>query len=596
MPAKLFRSRRGQALVTMGIFTGVFVLLAIGMFTYEINRLTLARDQLRSAADAAALSGAAALASSDFQDAADAHSHAINTAINTFQQNRVLGISLSSAAQAYGPDDHPDANQSSLFIEFLDPHNDYQPVTVGDANGKIVRITAAFGMQPLFGKFFGVNNVPVLTVSSGGVPELDLALCFDVSGSIDDQTPVTFVRRQYNHTTKKIDYVIPATTSGSPAGTLAQGKIFDILGPPATGSAVQGVYPQGLSNTNTPTGNNDYPINFSENSGASGAAVGLRGTPNAGSPPGNYSKSGMSLGNSRTFTDLVVNIDGKNQFAGYTSPNGYNFPNIATLVEAARGNLENNTVFTNSKANVSVPSSVVPKTGYQAEYFEMCKTNLHPIYDAQIAAQHFLTIMNNNTDAHFSIISFTSEAGNTPSTTLNMYNVDPDYSNAGNQNFPNPLIPLNPADGMDKYSECYNILPTLRALSGTNIGDAANEAVKQLKNNCRQGSKKAIVLFTDGQPTSGGPLSSDPWTNARMAASAAKAAGIPIYTIGLAQNPQIIPGEVQILNDTNPNASNGGMAAIAGNGGKFFLVTKVENLRLTFENIARQLVQLTAHR
>jgi hypothetical protein len=72
----------------------------------------------------------------------------------------------------------------------------------------------------------------------------------------------------------------------------------------------------------------------------------------------------------------------------------------------------------------------------------------------------------------------------------------------------------------------------------------------------------------------------------------AKNKGIPIYTIGLAQVPSIIPGETQILNDTNNSPSTGGIAAIAGNGGKFWLVTSNANLRLTFENLARQLVQL----
>ncbi|HEY9869269.1 MAG TPA: hypothetical protein V6D08_08895, partial [Candidatus Obscuribacterales bacterium] len=88
------------------------------------------------------------------------------------------------------------------------------------------------------------------------------------------------------------------------------------------------------------------------------------------------------------------------------------------------------------------------------------------------------------------------------------------------------------------------------------------------------------------------PLDSDPWRNARKAAVECKKAGIPLYTIGLAQNPEIVPDEVAILNDTNADPSSGGMAAIAGNGGKFFLVTDANDLRRTFEHIARQLVQL----
>jgi hypothetical protein len=137
-----------------------------------------------------------------------------------------------------------------------------------------------------------------------------------------------------------------------------------------------------------------------------------------------------------------------------------------------------------------------------------------------------------------------------------------------------------------------NALPTTVATQATNIGDALNEAINQLTSHSRAGSKQAIVLFTDGEPTQGGPLNSDPFQNARAAASLANTRGIPIYTIGLAQTAAIIPSETAILNDTNSNASSGGVAAIAGHGGKFFLITSVSDMRLTFENIARQLVEL----
>lgn len=77
-----------------------------------------------------------------------------------------------------------------------------------------------------------------------------------------------------------------------------------------------------------------------------------------------------------------------------------------------------------------------------------------------------------------------------------------------------------------------------------------------------------------------------------MAAQKAQKAGIPIYAIGLAQTPAIVPSETAILTDQNSSPSAGGVSGIAGHGGKFFLVTKVSDLRLTFENLARQLVQL----
>jgi hypothetical protein len=126
----------------------------------------------------------------------------------------------------------------------------------------------------------------------------------------------------------------------------------------------------------------------------------------------------------------------------------------------------------------------------------------------------------------------------------------------------------------------------------SNIGAALHKAVQTLKSDSRKGSVRAIVLFTDGQPSDGGPLDNDPWMNARKAAQEAREEGIAIYTIGLAQNPAIMPGEIDILNDTNKDPASGGVAAIAGNGGTFNLVTDSKKLRVAFEKIARRLVEI----
>ena len=569
----------GQSILSLGMALIIAVMILLGFLSVEVNRFMLAREQTQAAADAAALAGAATLASSNNLDPATAQGDAAATALNTFQQNYVLGQSLGSTILGNG-----NGLSNFITVEFLNPNDGDAVVSSGDPNGKIVQVTTNIAYQPLFGAL-GLNSIPIVTNSHGGVPALDLVLCFDVSGSIDDQTPVTFVRRRW--LTNKIVYDIVSTSAGSPAGSTAQGTIFNIIGPPATGTRVGGSYPENLDLANNGV---SYPLVFSETQGASGNAIGLRGTTNAGSPPGNCPPGTAGIGNSHTFTDLVVNLDGNTRFQGFSS-NGYDFPDIATLVEAARGNLENNTVYVNSKANTSLPNTV-PKAGYQAEYFALAMNQAHPLIDAQQAAANFYTIMNTNTNAHFGLVAFADNAGTSAGYTQSMPNVDTYYTNAGTGNFPCPQIILDPTTGNTNYSNVLNALPGTRATSGTNIGDAVNQAVNQLRSHSRSGSKKAIVLFTDGEPTSGGPLSSDPFTNARLSAVAAKNAGIPIYTIGLAQVPAIIPDETAILNDTNSSQSSGGMAAIAGNGGKFFLVTNTNNLNLTFENIARQLVQL----
>lgn len=582
-------------MIVLSAIISLLVLFVVGIFSYEVNRLELVRTQLRSATEAASLAAAATLASQDNTDPTAAHEQAIQTALDTFNKNSVCGIALSNAVLAGTDEDSPDANHSSIFIEFLDPNSNNQPVQLGNPAGKIVRITGALGALPSFGNFLGLGNVPIRTTASGGVPDLDVVLCFDVSGSIDDQTPVTAVRRQWtgDAATGRIQYVIPNTDSGCAAGPIANGRLYDLFGPPPTGSAIQALPPQNLGQVNETV--NRWTLVFSEEAPSPSSnpdSRGLRGTNNTGSPPGNYPPSTVRTGVAQTITDLVVNVDGRLAFAGITTPDGYSFPDIGTVVEAARGNLEDNTVFTNSRANRGVPASVRPRAGYRAKYLELAKLNQHPIKEAQEAAAEFFTIMNTNTVGHFGLVCFTDQGGTNASTVITNYNVDTTYRGAGSGNFPNPLISLSPTTGNTKYNEIINVLPSTTATGGTNIGDVLNRAVDQLRTNSRTGSKKAIVLFTDGQPTVSGPLSSNEWTNARMAAQRARDAGIPIYSIGLAQVPEIIPGETAILNDTNSNPSSGGVSGIAGYGGKFFLVTDVNDLRKTFENIARQLVQL----
>jgi hypothetical protein len=574
-----FRSR-GQAVVVLGLLISVLILFALGLYNFELSRVESARNQLRSAVEAACLAGAASLAGSDNTDTAVSQQAAMDTALQMFRQNNVIGVPLTTAGFASSASQVPSANSSLIFVQFLDPNKNNTVVPLGNPSGKTLQITGLFGLVPAFGTFLGLPQLTLLTVTSGGVPALDLVVCFDISGSIDDQTRVTFVKRQWQASTGKVIYPVASTSGASPAGRLAQGTIFDILGPPYTGTRVNGVYPENLGLADSGV---SYPLAFSPS---------LRGSPDQGSPPGNYPPQNNSLGNSQTFTDMVVNIDGKTIFSGFTTPDGYSFPDIGTVVEAARGNLEDPINFLRSKANLGVPSSIQPRAGYQAKYFSLAAANLHPLSDAQAAAAIFFTVLNNDTNAHFGLVTFSDSAGAGPTDSYNDYKIDSSYSVAGSARIMTPTISLNSSPTVSNYSAVEAVIPSLVATTSTNIGDAVNTAVTQLKNQARPGSKKAIILFTDGEPTTGGPLSSDPWTNARNAAVVAKKAGIPIYTIGLAQNPAIIPSETSILNDSNPNPASGGMAAIAGNGGQFFLVTDASQLRFTFEHIARCLVQL----
>src|SRR5271155_5435167 len=98
MCKKSLRTIKGQSTVVLGLVLSVWVILALGLFGFEANRIELAREQLRSACDAASLSAAACLASSNDLNAASAQQTAIDTGLNTFQQNVIIGTSMSSAS------------------------------------------------------------------------------------------------------------------------------------------------------------------------------------------------------------------------------------------------------------------------------------------------------------------------------------------------------------------------------------------------------------------------------------------------------------------------------------------------------------------
>lgn len=592
------RSERGALVILLCFILGLIVLPAFGVFAFETVRACSLREQLRSACEAAALAGAAKLASSDNIDPMVTHQDVLKVVADTFRANTLSGNLLTNAVVSPSESMSMPVNGTGLFIQFLDPSTTPpQPVAVGTPTGRVVRVVSSHGLEPVFGKFLGLPGpYPINVEAQGRVPQLDLVMCFDVSGSIDDQTAVSFIKRYWDNTAHRIQYQIISARAGAPtAGGLAHGRLFDIIAPPATGTGLNAHYPQSLNSSNSGC---SRPLTFSPS---------LRGSPNTGAGPGNYPLGG-SLGDAYTYTDLVININPETNYTmkfPFTSPAGFYYPNMAALVEAARGNLENGSLFVSAHLD-TVPelAIVTPKPGYQADYNALAQANLKPIGDAQIAAREFFTIMNTNTEAHFGFVSFSSNGSGSESETFNDSVIASNYGAGGTANYAHPSVNLDKTQS--KFSNVLSTIPNTRAHGNTNIGDALSKAKQMLITQQRPSAKRAIILFTDGQPTAGG---SDPWSYARQKATEVKNEGISIYSIGLAQNDAVIPGECNILNDDptkpisyvdstgtpktyTPGAANPGVSYIAGNNGKFFLVTNSANLRLTFENIARQLVQL----
>lgn len=607
------RREKGVTIILLCFVLGLLTLPMLGLFTFECIRAISAREQLRSACEAASLAGAAKLASSDVTNPTQAHNDSLAAAYEAFRANSINGYPLATASAAPNEFYNPSANQGSIYIEFLNPNSNppNQPVPIGNTNGRIVRVIGAWAHTPAFGDYVGLGGPYVMRAAGfGRVPQMDLVLAFDVSGSIDDQTPVTLVKRWHSngYNPSRVCYwIATASSSAKTTGDKANGTIYDIEQPPPTGTGANAYHPQHMSS---------YGNGVSFNST-------IRGTPSTGSPGGTYPDKGPPIDNGPSgagvFTHCVVNInedpnDHSWPNAGegdYTSPNGFFYPNVYTALEAHLGNLENATNYNNAKLGNTPEiggSGVIAQAGYQADFISNAKKKVMPLYAAQDAAVTFFTIMNTNTEAHFGLTCFNDNAGQTPGQTYTGTTWGNNYG--GTAGYPKPGVSLHQTQ--TKFTDCVDAVNLTVANGSTNIGGAIQRGRIWLTDSSktRPGARKAIVLFTDGQPTA--PNGSGPGSGsgsfARTEAQLCKDAGIPIYTIGLAQVPGIIPGEIDTLNDAGAGQTvqyvdqdgqpqsytcqYDGVSYKAGNGGKFFLVTNTAHLRLTFENIARQLVQL----
>ncbi len=412
------------------------------------------------------------------------------------------------------------------------------------------------------------------TVSNGGLPMIDVILCFDVSGSLDDGTSVILVDRCWDGTHKTMAY-----------GQQASNTIFNIFTPPPTGTGFNVYPPQNLSYASYADGgvnSNTTSYLWSESPSPYNSYNGLRDNSNAtlypplsatmpeqGLPPGNYnaSKPGVSSINGLDprppsaggpwtgFTDVVINPGSLPLVTG-----GMTFPTVASLVEGARGNLESPQAMAQSCPGGNI-TGAKPGPGYFAAYWNYVLNNAQPVTAARAAAYTFFNTMNLSANSHFGLITF-SDAVNAPpplpngiwtgSTLTTNNNMDKNFSRGGvnswsNAGFPMPAISLDPNNtnfsnvvtALNGNSSSTPSLNALVPLGQTDIGDSLNEAVSELtpsNNLTRTGAKRAIILFTDGVPNK--PVNTATGDSVALnAASAANKIGVPIYTIGLSQVP-----------------------------------------------------------
>lgn len=206
------RKQLGQGVVALSILVGLIIIPLIGVFSFEIARYQHGVNQLNANCDSAALAGAAMLVTSKYQRKQDrmrrfneANEAAQNAFKSTFSQtnaqlNDVLGSTLRNAVDVgrngtlrlgATPGD------CTYKIQTVNPA-DLSVVDPTDDKAKAIKVSAQFTARPAFSKFLGLGSlVPIVSKAVAGVPVLDVVVCFDVSGSMDDSTRVSLVNRRF---------------------------------------------------------------------------------------------------------------------------------------------------------------------------------------------------------------------------------------------------------------------------------------------------------------------------------------------------------------------------------------------------------------
>ncbi|MBP9094469.1 VWA domain-containing protein [bacterium] len=620
---RIKRSRRGMSTVALIMVLAFFVVLPLGLLGFEFARYTLLASQLQSVTDSATLAGTAALASSPpGYSYTDLHNLAMDVAVQTFQQNSVLQTPFSAANVVANkntgiPLGTPPLHKAHLNITLLNQAG--TPVATGSNTAVTMRVASIYSDAPIFASsLLKIGAIETASaVSDGGLPQLDLILCFDVSGSMDDQTKVALVKRFWNPGLDTVDYQVQSSNK----------SIYDTFGPPKTGTGLNALPPQNLFKGSYPgaTGN-ATPYAFSEGIyPPANLAAGLRGNQKAyaagsipglplatkypagalvaeqGWPPGNFDPTNRlnPTGNGvnpnaqpTCYTDLVVKVP---------SVGPYDFSKIETCVEASRGNMESDAICLQSQGHVNINSALPPRQpGYYAAYWSQVEKTADPIAAARAAANNFFYTMNIASNAHFGICTFSDAAGTSPTSFWPDTNskCDPSWPHSGTASFPVPLISLNKTqsnfaevnDAVDGTATTLPLRPTGKTCISLSLHEAITELIDPAK--FRPKAKKAIVLFTDGVPNLPG-VGATAEATAKAAAFSeadwAKSKSIPIYTIGLSQNAAIKPFEDAVLGDS---AAKPGIAYRSGNNAIYVSVTNSADLNSAFQTIARSLVVL----
>lgn len=169
------RNSRGSFMIFVAIL-GVFVLLPLGLLGFELNRISMAQTQLRTATDSAVLAAAQAykhaVASGNAMETAQA------AGAKFFKMNAMVGGDLSTAQTGTGSNPRP--KESFVNISY-------------DSASNVMTAEASAGMEFAFGGMFGAG-VPIVAYSKANVnqqEQSDIVIVLDRTGSMAQNNALT---------------------------------------------------------------------------------------------------------------------------------------------------------------------------------------------------------------------------------------------------------------------------------------------------------------------------------------------------------------------------------------------------------------------
>ena len=220
------RDNRGAAVISLCLVLSLFMIFII-FFIFDMNRLQMAQRQVNALCDAAALAGTAMLTSTDlsYEDGGGDKLYTTQLAAEQYAKN-MLALGTILGMQCYDPSagsavaggipvsqvassaalNNTSPGQLNVWVQVCSPLNNYAVVAPGNSTGRALYIQAAYGYIP-FLSILGINSVTLPASSTGSLQKLYVMLAFDCSGSMDDNTVVSFVYRRWTQS--------PGTSNGT---------------------------------------------------------------------------------------------------------------------------------------------------------------------------------------------------------------------------------------------------------------------------------------------------------------------------------------------------------------------------------------------